>query len=254
MTLEDLQEFAVSLTPLQEECYNLLKAKQYRSCEVLAQMELSMAEQEGRDLLVPWSLLGDCAMMTKQYNKAIQYYRRISSNKYRLKEAQCLRELGTIVEASSVLETISPRERDLTVYMTLAQLYVASGQTKLAADCYLNGLYKYPMTMEAIEWLAMLGHTDKIRVLDAIDKGFKKMEQVGNTSTASMIGPIKELASALFAKGHHLSSMALQNFRALDKKFPNNVFILLQIAVLQVRSFFQQWYYGIVQCGTNLFL
>ena len=48
------------LTPLQEECFKLLKAKQYKSCELLARMELAKAEQEGRDSRVAWALLG-CA-------------------------------------------------------------------------------------------------------------------------------------------------------------------------------------------------
>lgn len=239
----------MSLTPLQEECYNLLKAKQYRSCEILAQLELSSAEQEGRDLVIIWALLGDCAMMTKQYNKAVHYYRRISSHKYRLKEAQCLREVGEIVKASSVLEMIPHHERDLTVWMTLGQLYVASGQTKLASECFLNSIFRNPMTMEAIEWLALLGHAEKAVVLDAIDKGFKMpLEQTtGQTSNTnnnnpSSIVPVKEFATALFARGVHQTALALQNFRELEKKFPNNVYILLNIAILQVRRDFSVQY------------
>lgn len=235
----------MSLTPLQEECYSLLKAKQYRSCEILAQMELSSAEQEGRDLVIIWALLGDCAMMTKQYNKAVHYYRRISSHKYRLKEAQCLREVGEIVKASSVLEMIPHHERDLTVWMTLGQLYVASGQTKLASECFLNSILRNPMTMEAIEWLALLRHAGKAAVLDAIDKGFKTLEKTTTTTTtgqtsssnnnsASSIVPVKEFATALFARGVHQTAKALQHFKELEKKFPNNVFILLNIAILQV--------------------
>ena len=235
--MEDLQQDdSLTLSPLQEECYNLLKAKQFRSCELLALMDLSTRQKEGGDVLVTLALLGDCAMMTKQYNKAISFYRQIDSNKYRLKEAQCLRELGTIVEASSVLETIAPSERDLTVWMTLAQLYVASGQTKLAADCFLSSLYRNPMTLEAIEWLTTLKHTDKMVVLDTVDKGFKMMEEDGETVDPTMVATTKEFTSALFAKSQHLTSLAMQNFMALNKKFPNNVYIMLQIAILQHQS------------------
>ena len=88
------------LTPLQEECFKLLKAKQYKSCEILARMELAKAELEGRDSRVAWALLGDCAQLTQQYRRAISYYRRIQvfgSYKYRLKEAQCLQGMFFII-------------------------------------------------------------------------------------------------------------------------------------------------------------
>mmetsp|Transcript_41263 Transcript_41263/g.99394 ORF Transcript_41263/g.99394 Transcript_41263/m.99394 type:complete len:145 (-) Transcript_41263:450-884(-) len=66
-----------SLTPLQDECFKLYKDKQYKSCEILARMELSLAEQEGRDATIAWTLLGDCAHSTQQYSRAISCYRRI---------------------------------------------------------------------------------------------------------------------------------------------------------------------------------
>jgi hypothetical protein len=55
-------------TPLQEECYRLLQSKQYKSCEILARMELSTAEKQGRDARVAWSLLGECSHATQQYH------------------------------------------------------------------------------------------------------------------------------------------------------------------------------------------
>ena len=162
MTMADPSQastsFSNGLTPLQEECFKLLKAKQYKSCEILARMELAKAELEGRDSRVAWALLGDCAQLTQQYRRAISYYRRIQvfgSYKYRLKEAQCLqgndltssivamlhhfslisqylfllsrnllktKALGNVVEASSVLEVVPKEFRTLTMSMTLAKV------------------------------------------------------------------------------------------------------------------------------------
>lgn len=234
------QGFSTPLTPLQEECYRLLQLKQYQSCEMLTRMELSKAEMEGRDTRVAWAFLGECAQLTQQYNKAISYYRRIQhfgSYKYRLKEAQCLQMLGNVVEASSVLELIPHHERNLTIHMTLGKLYVASGRNSSACECFVRSLMEYPMTLEAIEWLALLGITEKAVVLDAVDKGMKKItgqqQRDDNINDLSAIIPVKEFVTAQFAKKRHQSVSALQLFTALEKLFPNNVYILLQIANLQ---------------------
>jgi tetratricopeptide (TPR) repeat protein len=223
--------FSASLTLLQNECFKLLRAKQYRSCEMLARMELAKAEQEGRDARVAWALLGDCAHSTQQYNRAVSFYRRIQgfgSYKYRLKEAQCLQALGNVVEASSVLEVVPRDQRTLTIHMTLGHLYLASGRNSSACECFLESLVHNPLTLEAVEWLAVLG-TDKTQVLEAVKAGYLQ-----NGQNQPMI-PVKELISAHFAKHRHQTGAALQLFTGLEQQFPNNVYLLLKIATLQVR-------------------
>lgn len=218
------------LTPLQEECFKLLKAKQYKSCEILARMELAKAEQEGRDSRVAWALLGDCAQLTQQYRRAISYYRRIQvfgSHKYRLKEAQCLQALGNVVEASSVLEVVPKEFRSLTMHMTLGQLYLASGRNSAAIESFLSSLIENPYTLEAMEWLAVLG-TDKSQVLEALKTGF-----AANGIDSSLL-PVKELIAAHFSNHRHQTAVALQQFLKLEQNFPNNVYLLLKIAMLQV--------------------
>mmetsp|Transcript_20836 Transcript_20836/g.45362 ORF Transcript_20836/g.45362 Transcript_20836/m.45362 type:complete len:560 (-) Transcript_20836:45-1724(-) len=242
MTEQQQQGFSTPLTALQEECYRLLQSKQYKSCEILSRMELSLAEKEGRDTRVAWAFLGECAQLTQQYNKAISYYRQIQhfgSYKYRLKEAQCLQALGNVVEASSVLELIPHHERNLTIHMTLGQLYIASGRTGSASECFVRSLRENPLTLEAIEWLAVFGTTDKAAVLDAVEKGSKKMasqkQQQGEDcmNDLSAIIPVKEFVTAQFAKARHQTASALQLFTALEKIFPNNVYLMLKIANLQ---------------------
>lgn len=228
------------MSPLQVECRNLLKAKQYRSCEILAKLELSRADQEGRDPTITYALIGDCAMETQQYNQAIEYYRRVNSVKYRLKEAQCLKSLGNLVASAHVLEMIPRKDRDLTIAMFLGQLYLAIGRPNSACECFLNSLTKNPMTMEAVEWLAALGTTDSAVVLEAIHRGFATMASERNTSMevemANAALPVKDFVMAHFARGRHQSGLALQMFKALDQKYPNNTYILLNIAYLKVSS------------------
>jgi len=230
------QGFATPLTALQEECYRLLQSKQYKSCEILTRMELSRAEKEGRDTRVAWAFLGECAQLTQQHSKAVHYYRRIQnfgSYKYRLKEAQSLQALGNVVEASSVLELIPHHERNLTINMTLGQLYIACGRISSACECFIRSIMENPMTLEAIEYLAVLGITEKSVVLDAVEKGCKRASGQQGGNDLFTIVPVKEFVTAQFAKTRHQTVSALQLFTALEKLFPNNVYLMLKIANLQ---------------------
>jgi tetratricopeptide (TPR) repeat protein len=242
-------------TALQEECFKLLQSKQYKSCEILARMELSRAEQEGRDARLAWSLLGECAHATQQYNRAISYYRRIQyafvsgvsaasqssyANKYRLKEAQCLQALGNVVEASSVLERIPRPERNLTMKMLLGNLYLASGRNTNARECFFESLLLNPYAVEAIEWLAVLG-AEKQTVLDAISTGLARTKNEADghedsSASSFMESAIEDLVAAHFANHRHQTALALQQFKKLERDFPNNVYLLLKIATLQVST------------------
>ena len=240
---EQHQHFAFHepLTPMQEQCYALLQAKQYKSCELLARLELSHAEQQGRDLRVIWALLGECAQATQQYRKAVSFYRKINqfsgyqdsvSPKYRLKEAQCLSAVGNVVEASSVLERVPPEARTLTIHMTLGQLYLASGRSSSASECFLDSLVQNPYALEAMESLAILG-TDMAKVVDAIKTGFAQQQ---TNDSSKYTAAIQDLVTATFAKHRHQASSALEMFQKLSEQFPNNVQILLKIATLQVST------------------
>lgn len=255
MTMTMTGDSSKERTPLQEECYRLLQSKQYKSCEILARMELSKAEQEGRDARVAWSLLGECAHATHQYNRAISYYRRIQyafvsgvsassqhyyANTYRLKEAQCLQALGNVVEASSVLERVPRSDRNLTMHMVLGNLYLASGRNASACECFIESILLNPFTVEAIEWLAVLG-AEKQLVLDAISTGLARKncqhgDECYESSSSFMVSAIEDLVSAHFAKTRHQTNLALQLFTKLEREFPNNVYLLLKIATLQVRD------------------
>jgi hypothetical protein len=55
--------------------------------------------------------------------------------------------------------------------------------------------------------------------------------------------PVKEFVSAMFAKGCHQTSTAFQNFTALERQFPNNIYLLLIIANLQVSCLHCFWHH-----------
>lgn len=224
-------ELPSTLTPLQHECVDLYKAKQYKSCEIVARMDLAKAEMEGRDPRMAWAMLGECAQATQQYRKAVYFYRRMKSHNYRWKEAQCLQALGNVVEASAVLELVPQNARSLEMNMTLGNLYVASGRNVTAEKAFLESLMQNPYALEAMEWLASLG-TDKSRVLEAISRG---LAAKGASQDTALL-PLVDLANAHFAKHRHQTSSALHQFVELDRKFPNNIYLLLRIATLQVRD------------------
>ena len=218
-----------NLTPLQRECVNLFKSKQYKSCEIASRMELSRAIQEGRDPQIALALLGDSAQCTQQYRRAVSFYRRMKPYKYRWKEAQCLQALGNVVEASSVLETVPSKERTLEMNMTLGNLYVASGRRNAAVNAFLESLMQNPYALEAVECLASL-NADKAHVLEAIKRGFSAQ---GVTDGEDLL-PVIDLVSAQFAKHRHQTGPALQQFMTLEQQYPNNTYIMVKIAELRV--------------------
>jgi tetratricopeptide (TPR) repeat protein len=233
-------ELPATLSPLQHECVDLYKAKQYKSCEIVARMDLAKAEMDGRDPRMAWAMLGECAQATQQYRKAVYFYRRMKSHQYRWKEAQCLQALGNVVEASAVLEMVPHNARSLEMNMTLGNLYVASGRNGTAMDAFLESLMQNPYALEAVEWLASLG-ADKSQVLEAISRGL-----AARASQDTALLPLVDLANAHFAKHRHQTASALQQFAALERKFPNNIYLLLRMATLQVRETIERKHFDLV--------
>ena len=224
--MESTNPFATPLTSLQKECVTLLSAKQYASCEIVAQMELSQSPDHA-STAIPLEILGDCAQATQQYRRAVAYYRRAAlvnhlDSKLRWKEAQCLQSLGHVIEAASILERCS--ERTLGMSMTLAQLYVATGRNTDAIQAFLEALRKNAYALDAVAWLAVLG-ADRDLVLNAVKEGM----------TSSQL-PIVDIVSAHFLMSRNQTIAALEAFSTLERTFPDCVFLLLKIANLQLQS------------------
>jgi hypothetical protein len=134
------------------------------------------------------------------------------------------------VEASSVLELVPIKSRSLEMNMTLGNLYVSCGRNGAAIEAFLESLAQNPYALEAVEMLASLG-ADKNIVLDAIQRGFAAKGSPGGDDA---LVPVVDLVSAHFAKHRHQTALALQQFMTLERQYPNNVYLLLRIATLQV--------------------
>lgn len=223
-----LQPATTELTPLQKECLSLFEAKQYKSCAMVAQMELSRCSTDTSRAL-PLEIIGDCAQATQQYKRAISYFRRASlvvrnQSQLRWKEAQCLSSLGNVVEAASILEAV--QDRTLGMSMTLAHSYLASGRRSDAVRAFLEAVRLNAYALDAVDWLAILG-ADRNVILEAVEQGLSKKRNHN-------ILPVIELVSAHFLMHRNQSSSALNAFVKLEKEYPDNIYLLLNIATMQV--------------------
>eukprot|EP00586_Coscinodiscus_wailesii_P008004 CAMPEP_0172522422 /NCGR_PEP_ID=MMETSP1066-20121228/293115_1 /TAXON_ID=671091 /ORGANISM="Coscinodiscus wailesii, Strain CCMP2513" /LENGTH=610 /DNA_ID=CAMNT_0013305419 /DNA_START=499 /DNA_END=2331 /DNA_ORIENTATION=- len=158
----------------------------------------------------------------------------------RLKESRCLSSLGNIVEAAQVLESIqNPEFRSLAVSMALGQLYAASGRNGEAVVQLLDALSRNPYLLEAVEMLAILG-ADQDRVLSAVGDGVRSKHGSGVDDLEDrklndfLLLPVQEMVVGHLHIHRNNHSSALGYFRKLDSWFPNNVYLLLKIAVLQL--------------------
>ena len=237
-----------SLSPIEEECVELLRAKQYKSCEILASLELSR-RSESHNTATLLELLGECCQETHQYKRAISFYRKAalqrlmggvsstSEAKLRWKEAQCLASLGSVIEASSVLEMVPRNLRTMGMSMTLGHLSVASGRQTDAIEAFLDSLRRNPYALEAVEWLAILD-ADRNAVLDAVEMGIQnratEATEQENATNGTLV-PIVDIVSAHYLMHRHQPTAALAQFEKLQQEFPRNVYLLLKIATLQLR-------------------
>jgi anaphase-promoting complex subunit 7 len=219
----------MTATPLQSECLELFHAKQYQSCEIVAQLELAQCPNTGI-AAIPLEIIGDCAQATQQYRRAISYFRKAAllvqdNSQLRWKEAQCLAQLGSIMEGAAILERTS--NRSLGMLMTLGHLYIQSGRHNDAVKSFMEAVRINAYALEAIQWLAILG-ADRNAVMSAVEQGMLHK----NHSTSL---PILELVSAHFLQHRNQTASALQAFSKLERDYPNNVYLLLQIAALQLQ-------------------
>ncbi|GKY93827.1 hypothetical protein MPSEU_000349800 [Mayamaea pseudoterrestris] len=221
-------------SPVQLESLRLLRQHQYVSCEILARMDLSVAESEQRQPDLALSLLGDCAFGRKRYYQAKSFYRKAcpyNEPRFRFKEAQCLKELGSLVEASTVLEEIPSSNRTLAVNMMLGNLYLDSQRKDLAAACFLDALLDNPFAMEAAERLAILG-IDRTKTLQAFNAGLNK-----RGLSEDDFSHFTELITATSASRQLQSSIALQNLSNLNDAYPDNVYLLLKLALVYLQLY-----------------
>jgi len=257
---------------LEDECIKLLQAKQYRSCEILTMFHLSSfsantTENElSAQKATAYEILGDCTMHQQQMKRALSFYRKaqsslrslrlpLSNQEYqnsvlvqtaneanlKLKEARALAMIGETREAISILESSVPKShplRNFAISMELGEFYITSGRNIDAKNSYVDALSRNPYAIEAIEKLVML-NAERAEVMNVINGAIqtKKEENGKENQTISHVGiPFVDIVTAYFYSNRSTSSHqinALNQWKKLHTEYPQNIHVLLQIAILQ---------------------
>lgn len=272
-----------ALASIQKECLTLLRAHQYRSCELVALFHLSSLEQSTYEYdgsttqqqqlnnavieATTLEILGDCGHFQSQYRRAVGYYRRAIQHRrshflsnhsssalpmdqaqtrpeanLRIKESRSLTKLGNTVEASSILESSVPKNnpfRNFTMSLDLGNMYLISDRKSDARKSFMDALRRNPYALEAVERLAIL-KADRSEVVKCVGEGMmhpsrvdKENDATTNKSSGALL-PVQEVVNATFYshRTNHAAS-ALSMWTKLNEEYPNHVFVLSQIAMLQ---------------------
>lgn len=223
------------LSKMQEECIRLFRAKQYRSCEILAEMHRSNSRLRGEaDDHFACRLMADCAFQQGQYVRARMLYQAlypVDESVYRWKEAQCLKELGSLVEGAAVLEKIPKVDRTMEMNMLLGTLYSASSRNLDASRAFLEVLRQNPWALEAVEHLAAIERVDKNHVWEALKTGIAL-----HGVEMSEHGDIFDLAAAMIYSRKNQTGSAAAIFEKLEEKYPGNTYFQQHQAILHIQS------------------
>lgn len=227
MTLQPWYSSFPDTSAAETEAIQLFQLRQYKSCEILARLSLSVRQKKGDVEHLPLRLLGDCAFEQRQYVHARIFYRKLHSydeNLYRWKEALCLQELGSLVEASSILEGIPDNAKTLDVWMTLGTLYISTGHKDYAKRSYFAALKENPYVVEAVEQLGSLGVDSTVL-----------LQHLSSLPPSEETNAIGTIAKACCASGKLFPATSLQHWSKLNDSYPNNVYFLSHIAALHVQ-------------------
>jgi anaphase-promoting complex subunit 7 len=218
-----------SLTPLQREAYTLYEAKQFPSCDLVAQMLPSDP--------IALELRGDCALALQEHRRAISFYRKAAStskseaSRLVYKEAHSLAQLGCILEACDLLERFSG-DKHWSISLLTGHLYILSHRHQDAVRVLTKALTENPYALQAVQWLAIL-NAERNNVISAVQQGLRSKSSASTASAQEL--PVVELVTAHFLQHRHQTSLALQAFQELDQMFPSTTCLKLEIASLQVQ-------------------
>lgn len=262
-----------TMSPLKDECIKLLRAKQFRSCEIMTMFYLSSISSASNDLSIyahkatAYEILGDCVLNQNQLNRAVSFYKKALSNlkclrsptsssslrnilhihtaaeaNVKLKEARALFKLGNISETTSILESAVPRSHPLRTFaisMEIGGMYLASGRYSDAKLSYLDALGRNSYALEAIENLVFL-NAERSEVMKAVNDGLQKHnEKNGKENIVDNDVPIADIITAYFYSDRQTNSHqmnALSQWKKLHAKYPLNIHVLLQMALLQDKN------------------
>lgn len=260
---------------MQKECINLLRNKQYRSCEIMTMFHISTLKGNDEKTLqlkaTANEILGDSIMHQDQPSRALSYYQRAASNfrsalppikrsignvlhavsaseaNLKLKESKCLSKIGNTIEATSLLESSVPITHPLRTFaisMELGNLYMANGRPTDAKRSFMDALSRNPYAFEAVEKLVLL-NAERSEVMRVLNVALKKDQNQNENQipaegvSADFDVPVSDLVTAYFyshrsTQSHQLN--ALSQWKKLHSEYPQNIHVLLQMALLQTRN------------------
>lgn len=295
------------ITPLQHQARVLFNANQFKSCELLALMELSRLKKSDTTdsttatttnnniaMASTLEILGDCAVKNERYRSAVDYYHEAADLAHRhtnianivpslgkdgvhstqeatlrIKECTALSKIGSIIEASSIMErSFQTKQLSTTTtqqphpystlegHMLLGSLYNQSGRHPDAIVEYKHAVGKNAYALEAIECLAVLGVGENI-ILEMVDRGLdclKKhgeeedvnggggdgsrdnadMRDVGKeNATKEELVPVHEFARAHSTLQKIQLASSHHHFSVLVSSFPDHPYLLMSLANIQ---------------------
>ena len=215
-----------------------------------------------------YEILGDCATNQNQYRRAIAFYKKALGHlkskrpvasasvhnillvqtateaNLKLKQARTLAKVGSITEAASILESSIPRSHSLRTFaisMELGKLYQLNGRLADAKRSYLDALSRNMYVMEAIEKLVGL-NAERSEVMKVVNEAIKKKGSDGKENQKKNEGteiPIADIITAYFYSNRSTSSHqvnALSQWKKLHAEYPHNIYVLLQMALLQTKN------------------
>lgn len=161
----------------------------------------------------------------------------------KLKQARTLAKLGNITEAASILDSSIPKAHPLRTFaisMELGKLYQLNGRVAEAKRSYLDALGRNMYAMEAIEQLVGL-NAERSEVMKVVNEAIKKKGSDGKENQNKTEGaeiPIADIVTAYFYSNRSTSSHhanALGQWKKLHLEYPQNIYVLLQMALLQTK-------------------
>mmetsp|Transcript_24135 Transcript_24135/g.29623 ORF Transcript_24135/g.29623 Transcript_24135/m.29623 type:complete len:619 (+) Transcript_24135:62-1918(+) len=199
----------------------------------------------------------------------------LAESNLRFKECRSLIAENKREQATSILErsfnSSKPEFRTISMSMELGNLFMSCGRLNDAIQAFLDALSRNPYIIEAIEKLAVLNapldHVrdalqDSIRVKihakkmkderDKLERQREKLavlknknspagermenyNEVADADKSHLLLPIEDMIVAHFQSHQNMHRAALLKYKELDAQYPNNIYLLLKIATLQMK-------------------
>jgi len=218
----------------------------YESSELLGSFFLSSSNQCKVEIIRGFA---DSLFAKEEWRRAMYYYNKASGQlesqlhvndssldkrlaQIRFQIGKCHIKLGENQEASSKFESIPLTCRTISMNITIARHYKLNDNSQAAIFLYKEILRLNPFALEAVMSLLQLGcNPTEIRSLRSDYKSSHPTEMA-----LSAFLWIDQVIDAHFLQLSYEYQPALEAFIQLESRFPNNIYLLENIAKCEVQS------------------